>query len=136
MESVMRPKRDINIVGGFGIIFVFIFNLLPSWSAIPAPIFSTTPPDKPHKVYIPVASKGSTSQNAPQPDPYPAPVQPQTEWLAYVNYYRSMANLPAVLEESGWSDGGWLHSRYMVKNDEMTQGEDPQKATSPGGRLT
>lgn len=124
----MRPKRDIDFVGGFGMIFVFIFSLLPSWSAIPSPISSSTPPDKPHKVYIPVASRGSTSQSTPHPDPYPPPIQPQNEWLAYVNSYRSMANLPPVIEEPGWNNGGWLHSRYMVKNDVMTHGEDPQNA--------
>ncbi len=53
--------------------------------------------------------------------------QPVAGWLAYVNMYRSRAGLPAVTENATWSNGCWLHSRYMVKNDEITHYEDPAK---------
>lgn len=48
-----------------------------------------------------------------------------SNWLAYVNAYRSLANLPAVTENSSWSYGNWLHSRYMVKNNFIGHTEDP-----------
>jgi hypothetical protein len=44
-------------------------------------------------------------------------VPPPTGWFNYINYYRDMARLPLVTENTSWSYGDWLHSRYMVKND-------------------
>ncbi len=46
-------------------------------------------------------------------------------WLAQVNQYRAMAALPPVSEEPMWSQGDWLHARYMVKNDYIGHDEDP-----------
>jgi hypothetical protein len=39
------------------------------------------------------------------------------DWLAYVNYYRALACLPAVTENAAYSDGDRKHAKYMVKND-------------------
>jgi len=50
---------------------------------------------------------------------------PGPAWLTYFNLFRSQANLPSLLENIDWSDGGVLHSRYMVKNDLITHYEDP-----------
>ncbi len=47
-----------------------------------------------------------------------------SDWLAHVNTYRSAADLPAVGENTTWSNGDWLHSRYMVKNDYIGHSED------------
>lgn len=46
-------------------------------------------------------------------------------WLEYVNQYRALANLPAVTENTAWSNGNQLHARYMVKNDYIGHSEDP-----------
>ncbi|KAA3661155.1 MAG: CAP domain-containing protein [Chloroflexi bacterium] len=46
------------------------------------------------------------------------------EWLQYVNQFRELANLPTVSENSTYSAGAVLHSKYMVKNDEITHSED------------
>lgn len=46
------------------------------------------------------------------------------QWLSYVNYYRELAGLPSVVENSSWSYGNWLHARYMVKNDVVQHTED------------
>lgn len=56
--------------------------------------------------------------------PVPAP-PPPGDWLEYVNYYRALAELPPVTENPAWSDGAWLHARYMVKNDFVGHSEDP-----------
>lgn len=47
------------------------------------------------------------------------------DWLNYVNYYRTMANLPSVTENPSWDYGNVLHGRYMVKNDFIGHTEDP-----------
>jgi len=40
-----------------------------------------------------------------------------TEWLDYLNLFRDMAGLPRFTEIEVLSDGGRLHSKYMVLND-------------------
>lgn len=48
-----------------------------------------------------------------------------TDWLGYSNWFRATAGLPALSENRTWDDGDWKHSRYTVKNDLLTHGEDP-----------
>ncbi|MDX1662988.1 MAG: CAP domain-containing protein [Candidatus Promineifilaceae bacterium] len=59
-----------------------------------------------------------------QPTPVPTAVPPP-EWLTYLNRFRAAADLHPLTENSTWSYGSWLHSRYMVKEDAITHGEDP-----------
>jgi len=49
---------------------------------------------------------------------------PQPEWLVYINQYRSAAGLPLLVEEPSWSQGDYLHSRYMVKNNLIAHSEE------------
>lgn len=49
--------------------------------------------------------------NPPTPTPLPQP-----GWLAYVNRFRSLGGVAPLSENGLWSEGGVLHSRYMVKN--------------------
>ncbi len=55
----------------------------------------------------------------------PLIINPTTdpEWLQYVNQFRDLTNLPTLAENSTYSEGAVLHSRYMVKNDEITHSE-------------
>jgi hypothetical protein len=53
---------------------------------------------------------------------------PIDDWLSYVNYYRAMANLPAVAGNLDWAYGNELHGRYSVKNDILIHDEDPANA--------
>lgn len=46
-------------------------------------------------------------------------------WLHHLHKARYLADLPLLAENSAWSDGGWKHSRYMVKNDVIGHSEDP-----------
>jgi hypothetical protein len=48
--------------------------------------------------------------------------------LGYVNFYRATAGLPALSENPTWSDGAWLHARYIVKNDLVFHYENPGNA--------
>jgi uncharacterized protein YkwD len=47
------------------------------------------------------------------------------DWLATVNLYRGLANLPAVTERTDLSAADLLHAQYMVANDEIGHSEDP-----------
>jgi hypothetical protein len=48
------------------------------------------------------------------------------DWLARVNMLRAMSGLAPVAENTSWSYGCWLHSRYMYYNG-MTHYEDSSK---------
>ncbi len=45
-------------------------------------------------------------------------------WLEYLDRFRAQAGVQWPGEDTGWSDGCWKHSRYCVKNDEITHYED------------
>lgn len=94
------------------------FGLLLS---IPAPVSalgSAAPTPTPRLIYLPLVF----SPPAQQGPPYPPP---GSQGIAYVNYYRATANLPAVLENPEWSVGNALHARYSTKNDILVHAEDP-----------
>jgi uncharacterized protein YkwD len=65
-------------------------------------------------VFIPVVIDGG-SGGAPTTQP---------EWLQQLNIYRALANLPRLSLNSIWGEGGWNHSRYMVKNNLIAHEED------------
>ena len=65
-------------------------------------------------LYLPLALSTGNSNNTGEPP-----------WLVEVNRYRTQANLPPVVESTYWSTGAWLHSRYMVKMDEISHYENP-----------
>jgi hypothetical protein len=57
-------------------------------------------------------------------------------WLDYLNYYRATAGLPPVTNNAAWSDGARKHSIYIVKNNALQHGEDPDNAWyTPEGHL-
>lgn len=55
--------------------------------------------------------------------PVPPFVPASAPWLASVNYFRAMAGLSPVTENPAWSNGAYLHSRYMVENNTITHDE-------------
>jgi hypothetical protein len=66
-------------------------------------------------IYVPLVVRSE--------EPVPPPAGPP--WLILVNEFRAQANLPLLVEEGGWSEGSWLHARYMVKNDVIQHYEEP-----------
>jgi uncharacterized protein YkwD len=72
----------------------------------------------------------------------PAPSEEATrepQWLARMNYFRAMADLPAVSEDPLLSKGDFNHARYMVKNNAQPNAsahdEDPDNPWyTPEGR--
>ena len=64
---------------------------------------------------IPVTTPGAS----------PTLVVCQKGWLGRFNYWRSTAGLPPVTENATWSNGDYLHSMWMVKNNTIMHGETP-----------
>jgi uncharacterized protein YkwD len=79
------------------------------------------------QAYVPALMNPEEPTPTPLPTPTPTatPLPPPTTWLSYVNWFRVQANLTTVAENSSWSNGGYLHGRYMVKNDYIGHSEDP-----------
>ena len=50
-------------------------------------------------------------------NPSPPFIPARADWLTSVNYFRSMAGLPAVVEDPALSPGAYNHSCYMLLND-------------------
>ena len=75
------------------------------------------------KIYFPMLINVNVTTYGSQPYTGPPPENPT--WLEYINYFRSLAGLAKVQDNPGWSQGDWLHSRYMVKNDYIGHNEDP-----------
>ena len=59
------------------------------------------------------------------PPPTETPCPLYVGWLGRFNMYRATAGLPPVTENSIWSDGDYLHSRWMVKNNLAYHDETP-----------
>jgi hypothetical protein len=60
-------------------------------------------------IYLPVIFKSGRG-----------PVWPPTagaSWLAFVNYYRGLAQLPAVAEDPALTNGAQKHAHYMILNN-------------------
>lgn len=70
-------------------------------------------------VLVPSGLKAST--------PSPPFIPPTADWLTAVNYYRAMAGVGPVVENTTWSAGAVQHSCYMLYNG-ITHAEDPSLA--------
>jgi len=105
--------KKIGMLATMGLIGIIGFTLMPaSAEAATAPQATT--------IFLPlVLNANSASEPVTQAEP---------TWLEAVNEYRAQAQLPPVTENQDWSEGAWLHSRYMVKNDVIAHTEDPNNA--------
>jgi Cysteine-rich secretory protein family len=66
----------------------------------------------------------------------PTPIQASADWLTTVNYYREMAGVAPVAENSAWSAGAVNHSRWMVETSTISHYEPASGPyTTPDGRL-
>ncbi|MFO7973767.1 MAG: hypothetical protein R6V12_03950, partial [Candidatus Hydrogenedentota bacterium] len=84
----------------------------------PSPIDSISDVTPTWSAHLPIIANDYAS-------PWP-PLPESPGWKPRVNYYRQMALLPSVPENTTWSHGDWLHARYIVKNDIMQHREDPE----------
>ena len=60
-------------------------------------------------------------------NPTPPFISAGADWLTTINYYRAMASLPPVVEDTSLSPGAYNHSCYMLLND-ITHDEVPGAA--------
>ena len=78
--------------------------------------------------YLPILMKMGTVTPIPTSTVTPTPTIVPTQeagWLGYINFLRSLGQLPPLTENSSWSYGCGLHARYMVKNGVIIHDEDP-----------
>ena len=59
-----------------------------------------------------------TAAPPPTANPCPSP-----GWLTRLNFWRSTASVPPVTANATWSNGDYLHSLYMIKNQEVAHSE-------------
>ncbi len=110
-----KRKAESFLVAGIWLVAIFLLVLLSlhSGTGSPSEAFAQPTPELTPEAYLPFVVRSWPS------------LPPQPNWLAYVNHYRAMADLPPVTENVTWSDGCWKHARYMVKNDFIGHTEDP-----------
>lgn len=106
------------------ILFLFL-----GWTMVVQGVPAGTPQPPPNTTptiisYLPFIENPSLPTETPSPTPTATPGP--LPWLNYLNVYRAQALLPPLTENSEWSNGDWLHARYMVKNDVISHDEDPQ----------
>lgn len=118
--------NKINTYLGFLVLCCFIF-VTGLFVFLDTPVMATSNGEP--SAFLPLISKPqNTPTHTPVPTNTPVPtLNPGESWLGYINFIRSMANLQNVSSNDLWSDGCWLHSRYMVMNDEISHSEDPSK---------
>lgn len=110
MHSPQRKFRVVRICLLIGLLLLMVVLHLPTSSVVT----NAAPLEITPMAYLPVIANSKPPVTPPPPG----------NWLAYVNYYRATANLPAVTENPTWSYGDWLHARYIVKNNELQHTED------------
>ena len=78
----------------------------------------------------PLPSPTSTPDPTATPEPQPSPTLEAvgTDWLQYLNIFRTEANLPPLLENVNWSLDSAQHSRYMSYTGNLRHSQD---ANSP-----
>ena len=59
------------------------------------------------------------------PNPAHAAVPADSDWLGWLNLYRSMAGVGPVTEDGTLSAGDRLHARYLIEEGVLTHDEDP-----------
>src|SRR5579863_2459556 len=73
-------------------------------------------PDHAREVLSGQPADAVSAANTPSADDASLPSSSSDSWLARINYYRSMAGLDPVSQDSKMSAGDVKHARYMVKN--------------------
>ena len=88
------------------------------YSFSPGSIIVTVPPDASQQNFI-----GSPDQNLIRIVSSSEAPSVSSDWLDRLNDFRSLANLPPVIENIWMSEGSKYHARYMVKEDELGHNE-------------
>lgn len=138
---MFAPKSGLRLRFALVATLVSAFIIMAAQSASESIPFLDPPPfTVTSQLFIPSgatggqASQGSTATptmtptatSTPTATPTPTQVSGGTPaWLTYVNFIRSLSNLPPVTEVADWSAGDVAHSKYMVKNQTIGHSENP-----------
>lgn len=105
---------------------LLISAVLAAWAPANA---QTEPQALTPRAYLPmVANPAKNTQPPPPTDP--------NNWLSWVNYYRALAGVPAVTENTTYNQNCYEHARYMAEMDDL--GHDQNKGgqyATPGGLI-
>ncbi len=88
----------------------------PALSAIATRLSSRQVSSEPSAANTQSASANAGSKVATKPAWPAIPESGGPEWLSRVNYYRTMAKLPPIVEDPALSKGDRAHTIYIVKN--------------------
>lgn len=103
----MTLRASSRVVAAVAVLFVSACN---SQSA------SNLLPDHAREVLSGQPATAASAAIAPSTDETSLATPSSDSWLARINYYRAMAGLDRVSQNSKMSDGDVKHARYMVKN--------------------
>lgn len=108
-------------------LLLLMFGVLSLSPIVPVtadePPATGTPTGIPRLSYLPYVT-GPLPTPTPTATPTATATPAQPSWLQYVNQFRQAAKLHPLIENFDWSQGDWLHSRYMVKEDHITHHEN------------
>jgi uncharacterized protein YkwD len=127
------------------VLLAALWATLPAAAPAASQVTLATDTPTPHRAYVPVALlEGVMATATPTPTRTATATATATRtstatatrtptatatsgspWLTYLNRFRAQANLASLVENTDWSYGDWLHSRYCVKNDYIGHDEDP-----------
>jgi len=124
MHEINTANHILKITALLIITFTFSLALLTDSSSAAYQKAAEAEIKQTFSVSLPLVVQGTT-QDSPT----------AADWLDYLNYYRTLANLPPVSENAEWSVGSQFHARYTVKNDILVHSEDlNNKWYTPEGR--
>lgn len=99
------------LLGG---LLALLVPVSPAWGETQDTLSAPEAEQSQSNIFFPVVV-GAESSGAPRTIP---------AWLQQLNGYRALARLPQLSLNSNWAEGGWNHSRYMVKNNQVAHQED------------
>ena len=98
---------------GFGLAFMLGLGMTLEQTNAAPPLAKVAETRGTYSLSLPLVTQGTAQVSSLASD-----------WLIYLNYYRSLAGLPGVAESQEWNLGGHYHARYTVKNDILVHGEN------------
>ena len=119
-----KPVRGPLIALALVVLFFAAISFLLAGLA-PAPLGATQPLDVTAESatdYLPAVQKAPPTLTPTVPAPT---ATPSAGWLQQINQFRAESDLLPVTENESWSQGAWLHSRYMVMENHASHNEDP-----------
>ena len=130
-EPTARPTRrrpSVSVVVPTAAPVLPTATALPTVTAEPTPAGDATATEAPPTDAAPTEPPAPTETATPSPMPSPTLEAVGTDWLQYVNLFRTAAGLPRLVENTTWSLEANAHSRYMTYTGSLSHNEDAADA--------